>query len=246
MDKLYVISPGYEKAEPVDSAVILDLKQYMGWHCDKYIVQDEPACGWNADTIPVGNLVFVAKAMSAVLGTPACVKPIEIPDSLLSFCRREYKKMPGSKIIGAEYADASKYFIKDISELKSWNSLLQIGDVSAQIDPDRMYSVSTKLNFGAEYRIFVCRESILGIQRYVGDPLIFPDAETVRAMIKAYDAEEHPRSYTLDIGITDNGTVPIEVHNFCSCGLYGLYDRDILIMLQDGWDWNLSHPGKVS
>jgi hypothetical protein len=64
--------------------------------------------------------------------------------------------------------------------------------------------------------------------------IIFPDADYIKQVVYAYNG---PSAYTLDIGIHDNETDLMEVHPFVSCGLYGFYDRDIIPMLKEGFDW---------
>ena len=212
MDKLFVVSPAYCKAEPVDTTAIIELlRKYAGYSCDHYIIADKPIHDWGADTIPIGDLDFVRAALCHALNRDANMTPIEIPDPLLPFCGRKYVRLKGKDIIGTQYADPEKYFIKDITELKHWNSLMQMTDVSDQIDPRRKYSVSAKILILSEYRVFVCRGHVLGVQNYLGDLLAFPSSGTIRAMIKAYDTINHPKSYTLDIAVTAKSeTVPLE------------------------------------
>ena len=55
-------------------------------------------------------------------------------------------------------------------------------------------------------------------------------------MIKDY--KDSPLSYTLDVGINNNGTFIIEVHPFVSCGLYGFSDYRILCyMFENGFNY---------
>ena len=52
-------------------------------------------------------------------------------------------------------------------------------------------------------------------------------------MIDAF--EDCPIAYTLDVGINDNGTFVIEVHDFFSCGLYGFSNHPILPQMFGRW-----------
>lgn len=88
------------------------------------------------------------------------MKPIEVPDSLLPFVKRQYFRKTGEDIIGTEYVNAGKWFIKDATRLKTWNSILYEGDISRFIVLDHTYTVSEKISILSEYRVFVHRDEV--------------------------------------------------------------------------------------
>ena len=189
--------------------------------------------------IPVGAIQFVKKYLD-FYGKE--MKPIEIPDSMYDFLGRMYIKLKGSEVL-KHYTYSSKWFVKDISSLKYWNSSLYDGDISKYICKDRDYSVSQKMDIVSEYRVFVLEDNVLAVQMYAGNPLVFPDSDKIIGMVNNYRKEKHPKAYTLDIAVVKKEknmeTVPLEVHPFVSCGLYGYIPDSLDKMLEYGYRWYL-------
>lgn len=75
--------------------------------------------------------------------------------------------------------------------------------------------------------------------------MMFPGSDAVHDMIALWrgSGEPHPKAYTLDVGIIadketgEHVTVPIEVHPFVACGLYGFSDPVIADMLVAEYEW---------
>lgn len=196
--------------------------------------------------IPIGDLNWVRDWLSHTpYSADPNMTPLEIPDALLPFVNREYFWARGSEM-DSKYMDGNKYFLKDIDTLKKWNSWIYEGDLSEFIEPNTFYSVSEKVNFLSEWRVFVYEDFPKGVCNYLGDPIMFPNRETIYSMIAAMREDilkPHPRAYTLDVGVVidkesnNQITVPIEVHPFVACGLYGFSDPVIVDMLVAGYEW---------
>ena len=198
--------------------------------------------------IPVGDMDFIRSYLKRAGASDPNMTTLEIPDSLLPFAGRFYRRMSGREVLEGGYADVRKWFLKDASEAKRWTGILCLNDASGCIDPERTYVVSGLLKIKAEYRCFVLKDEVLGVQAYAGDPLVFPSGERIREMIEAYKAEKRPGAYVLDAAVaeTEDGeaqTVPIEVHPFAACGLYGFMDDRIGVMLDAGYSWYLRGAG---
>jgi len=92
----------------------------------------------------------------------------------------------------------------------------------------------------SEWRVFVYNKEIVGICNYCGDEWIVPDRAYVENIVREYDK----RSYAFDVMVykefshyTTNGyshhdtiTDIVELHDFFSCGLYGMSDPKLLLM----------------
>ena len=76
-------------------------------------------------------------------------------------------------------------------------------------------------------------KKIIGLQNYSGKFDVFPNVKKIQKMIDCYTSQ--PISYTLDVAISDNNTVVIEVHDFFSCGLYGFSNHKILPQMFAKW-----------
>ena len=263
MDRIFVLQKAYvnDKYNP-DGLMLLHLiEQYHRRTMDKFIVtndtktirkrfEKEIAGGWKI--IPVGTLEFVHTCMKALLEKDDFyMKPIEVPETLRDyrFTRRLYAIMKGRYICRDIRENSKEWFIKDADHLKSWNNLLMDGDCSEHIESDVHYVVSERVSLLSEYRVFVCKKDIVGIYNYSGDPCIFPEESALLQMMFMYSTEPHPDSYVMDLGIAEcedyeRKTVILEVHPFTSCGLYGMYDRCLLDMLEDGINWYVQQNQK--
>ena len=136
--------------------------------------------------------------------------PIEIPKELRQphLLNREYKLL--------DYRDVEvltgKKFIKYASELKVFSYW---DDVQALVKNNYIkpgvYVVSELVDIQAEYRIFVHRDKIVGIQFYDGNPLKLLSAENlkrIQEMVLRYSTNStRPKSYTLDVAILKEKSV---------------------------------------
>lgn len=188
----------------------------------------ETIASFDENIVPIGDLNWVRTWLSCIPeASDPNLTPIEIPNAMMPFAGREYFRSLGRDIDEA-HRDASKFFLKDIDTLKKWNSLLYDGEISGLLNPDTTYSVSEKVIFLSEWRIFVYEDVARRTCNYLGDPILFPNAETIHEMISNWRDDSlaaRPRAYTLDVGVISapenpkadalgHVTVPIEVHPF--------------------------------
>ena len=229
MDNVFILQKEYLKS--IDGIMIkYIMDKYVSWYLDRYVIEGEPLTLKSKEKIiPVGNLDFVQSYLSKPM------KPEEVPEELRIFLKRDYFIAKG-KDISYQYRNVN-YFFKDADTLKKWNNALNPYDLS--LDDDTNYVVSERVQFDSEYRVFVYDDEILGVQYYLGDPLLFPDAQYIKDVVYAYNG---PEAFTLDIGIHKGHTDIIEVHPFVSCGLYGFLDREIIPMLKKGFEWYSEKP----
>ena len=258
MDRLYIlqktyISPDRKNPDAVDGVCVHNiLAAKAAQNLDYVVVADDPAQAARYASsfpgmlpIPVGTLDFVRQALGNITGNRHfTLAPCEVPLCLQRFTGRTYDIVRGKDILKEVIQDGTRWFIKDASELKYWNNLLYDGDCMRFIHPDREYVVSERVVFESEYRTFIFRGEILAVQHYLGNPLVFPSADTLNEIVVAYQANHHPESYTLDVGILRSGKTPgvtviIEVHPFVSCGLYGFCGNELPDMFEDGIKWYL-------
>lgn len=187
--------------------------------------------------VPVGTIEFVQTFLSKAYGI-AKMNPIEVPKELRipSLMLRNYHVL---------HVDDSKelhgkFFIKSATRLKAVSILDDIDKVRDILKPD-ICVFSEQVDFLAEYRVFVYRDKIIGIQFYDGNPLIMPTPEQIKKiqeMVVRYSVNKNrPKAYTLDVGITEQGICPIEVHPWCSIGLYGLTGSFLPEAYIQGFKW---------
>ena len=224
MDNVYLIQKEYAKT--IDGIMVKSIMdKFEKWMLDRHVIEEEEYSLLSRERlIPVGNIPFVQSFLEKKM------KPIEVPDELRRFLKREYFICKGQDV-PKEYLN-NKYFFKDADTLKKWNNALNPYDLN--LNDNTNYVVSERVQFDSEYRVFVHEDEILGVQHYLGDVLLFPEAEYIRDVVYNYNG---PAAYTLDIGIHNGETDLIEIHPFACCGLYGFYDRDIIPMLKKGFEW---------
>lgn len=259
MDRLFVIQQSYavNLIDHSAQSYMVALRMFCPRYLDKIAIHDGGTSaflpgGQTASVIPVGTIEYVRDCLrtqrdAGVYGHSQHIDvemtPIEVPDALLPYVGREYHRMLG-KDIPEEMLDGRKWFAKDATHLKRWNSALHdFGTLRHLIEPDVTYVVSERVPFVSEWRLFAYEDEVVACQNYLGDPLAFPDARTIRQMVSAYATTIRPKAYTLDLGVIERDgkhqTVPIEVHPFVSCGLYGMFDMLIPDMLEAGYQWYL-------
>lgn len=265
MDRRFAVQRAYAEAlrDHSAQAYMTALRFFCPRYLDSFSIADEGDKDAFLPTerercvVPVGGLEFVQECLhvqrdAGLYGNPDAVDvemtPIEVPDALMPYAGREYHRMLGCDI-PEDMLDGSRWFAKDAGILKRWNSALHdSGTIRHLIDADTLYVVSERVTFVSEWRLFVHEDEIISCENYVGDALAFPDAGTIREMMSAYAEASHPRAYTLDIGVIERDgrrqTVPIEVHPFVACGLYGMYDMLIPEMLEAGYQWYLHQDGE--
>ena len=254
MDRLFILQSSYVNSRHNPDGLIYKhlLGRYKLQNLDDICETDsavsntafETAKKRNWKIIPVGTVEFVQEWLY-MMNPSAYMTPIEIPEEIWYLADREYSIMKGKEI--PKEKKTEEYFIKDADHLKRWNNLLYFDE--NEIEPDTLYVVSKRIWFESEYRIFVYRGEIVAIQNYLGDPTVLPNGMYIRHMVEEYERKcRHPKSYTMDIGITKGEdwnftTHLIEIHPFAACGLYGLYDKCVCDMLEDGISWYLDCTG---
>lgn len=173
--------------------------------------------------IPIGTIPFVQKFLDVYQGIQE-IKPINIPEELRD---EKFTKRVIWYEDSKEHLDFSlgKLFVKSEEVLKGFTGI--VGSSNLDTIPEGKLLVSELIDIDSEWRAFVFRGELVGLQNYLGDFTLFPDVVFIRDCIKTYT--NCPPAYTLDVGVNmKKGTFVLEVHNFYSCGLYGFADHKIL------------------
>jgi len=140
------------------------------------------------------------------------------------------------------------YFIKPRTHVKLFTgtlintekSYIFMRDFYKEVNNDTELFLSSPLDFLSEYRCFVHKGVLMGIQWYSGDFKMFPNVPAILEMIDAYKSA--PVSYTLDVGIYKNNiytgpknytTALVEVNDMWAIGSYGFNGKDYVRMTID-------------
>ncbi len=175
----------------------------------------------NNEYVPIGSVEFVTKFLQDYYGlTP---KPRNIPVELMT-----QRHLHRTVINGTEKDIIGKKFVKSNDGIKLFTEYCESA-------PPGNYQISDIIDIKSEWRGFVYKRKLVGLQNYSGDFDVFPDVNAIRSMIEDYSIFS-PIAYTLDVAVTEyDKTAIIEVHDFFSCGLYGFADHRILPFMFIDW-----------
>lgn len=164
--------------------------------------------------IPIGSVEFVHETMK--LNDLTIPAPINIPTQL------NIESITHRKIFYTYDLSEIKVgnFVKTMTKVKYGYTGIIYGQFEKDNFPQDMYMVSEFMDFESEWRAFVLNGNVLDIRQYLGSYKITPDLKILDEIISEYP--NPPVAYTIDIGVCNGVTSLIEIHNFYSCGLYGL------------------------
>ncbi|HEX9826273.1 MAG TPA: ATP-grasp domain-containing protein [Flavobacteriaceae bacterium] len=226
----YLIQTINGKVKHDFSLTLLESIEFQNWlRNDKSFevcFTDEPTM---PNYIPIGSVEFVSKYITDYYGlTP---KPKNIPIELIgkNWTGRNVKNGTEKDIIGEK-------FVKSNDRIKSFTEICKTA-------PEGNYQISDLIDIESEWRAFVFEGKLVGLQNYSGEFDIFPNVDKINAMINAYKTQ--PIAFTLDVAISNNDTVIIEVHDFFSCGLYGFSEHRILPFMFSKWFYSFVGGQKI-
>lgn len=224
---------------------IIEAIEYNKWAYnkeDEFLLCDDIITSLKNDEldnkdIPIGSVEFVNAFLLHFYHFQ--MKPLNLPIELYEFAGRNIIRCKGSEIAD-KLVENNSYFIKDDDIIKGINFYFLASDsIYKNLVPDKNYFISDRLNgIVSEYRCFVYNNTLIDCKNYSGNFMILPDFYTINKMINKFDHS----AYTLDVAVLDGGiTVPIECHDFISCGLYGFKDYNkIYNMTLSAWKNTLS------
>jgi len=180
--------------------------------------------------IPIGSVEFVSKYIADYYGlTP---KPKNIPLELIG------KNWTGRNVInGTEKDIVGKKFVKSNDIIKSFTEICNTAPIGN-------YQISELIEIESEWRAFIYDGKLVGLQNYSGKFDVFPNVDKIKAMINAYKSQ--PIAFTLDVAISNNDTIIIEVHDFFSCGLYGFSNKAILPFMFSKWFYSFIKSSSIN
>ncbi len=200
------------------SFALIENCRYLEWFhyssCFKCLLTDANLI---KGCVPIGSVEFVIEYLQKYYNkTP---KPRNVPMELLP------EEFSGRNIFNGTEDD-----IKGLAFVKSNDRIKGFVSICDEV-PTGNYQISDVIDIDSEWRGFVYKRELVGLQNYSGEFTIFPDVVKILNMIEAYT--DAPVAYTLDVGITKRNTIVIEVHDFFSCGLYGFCDKNLAFMFRD-------------
>lgn len=195
---------------------------YMGTKDFQPIFTDNPCPERRPDVIPCGSVEFVTYYLETYHSQ---IKPRNVPIELMT------SEFAMRKVINGVAKDIEEpSFVKSNERIKSFAGIVN----SKEDAPFGDLQISSLIDIDSEWRGFVYKNKLVGLQNYSGEFTMFPNVTTIEKMIEAFKPSA-PIAYTLDVGINSTGTFVIEVHDFFSCGLYGFCDHRIYPFMLSRW-----------
>lgn len=179
------------------------------------------------DAIVVGFIGDILN-ISKIMGFDK-LKQIDYPEELKEYLHRDIT-ITTTFNLPNEYP----FFIKP-TNIKSFSGRVvnEFKDLIGVNDTE-VYLTKKIHNFVSEYRCFILNGEIIGVKHYKGSPFIRVCENTLNDMLYKYKTA--PKSYSLDIGITENGlNILVECNNGYSTGNYGLTEIQYAKFLMQGY-----------
>lgn len=221
-------------------------EDYAAWLA--FTARGTPVAGYTWDDLAAGRLALARDSL--VVGSVRCVeaalrllgvtppRPLDLPDALAAYRGRavwasDFGTLHRDLVAGR----CGPVFVKPLDDPKAF-----VGHVvRSEIDlkPTMRFPAGTRVllsevvEFVSEWRFYVLRGEVVGVGHYAGDPLRFPDPETIRATVRDYAGA--PAAYGLDFGVTASGSLLVEANDAYSLGLYGLPPPVYADMLAARW-----------
>ena len=211
------------------------------------------------NSIPIGSINFVSYWLK-IFHNIEKENPIEIPPILRTdeFLKRKYSIVPADKL-----PRKGRFFIKNVSKLKDFTYSGELeyflfdemfepaknkNDNSLRINPSDLFQVSEIVNVLSEYRVYIIGGEIENIANYNGDVTLFPDIDLIRKANNLYSTQkDYPKSYSMDVMITQSGTAITEIHNYTSLGHYStMFGDNLLYAYRDGIDYLINHNTEIT
>jgi len=171
-------------------------------------------------------------------------KYLGYPEELTEFLDRKIETISSDKL-----TTNFPYFVKPKDGVKLFTGTLVENEKELNFlktfyiaNGDIELLLSEPKDFVSEYRCFVHKGVLKGIQWYRGDFTKFPNVYVIKKMIEAYKTS--PVSYTLDVGVVmgehiggssviERKTVLVEVNDMWAIGSYGFNGKDYVRMTID-------------
>jgi len=183
--------------------------------------------------VPVGSVEFVLAWMKRFnIATP---KPMNVPEELFDFVNRGIFNGPHYDMDDI----LDKRFVKSNDHIKGFKLIID----NTYPLPEGNYQFSEVIDIESEWRCFVHKGKLVGLQNYAGEFDMFPCVDDIKCMIDAFKSA--PIAYTLDVGVHDERTFVIECHDFFSCGLYGFTEHKIYPYMLYRWFHEYKIKNKV-
>jgi hypothetical protein len=192
------------------------------------------------ETLVAGHIPVVLSALQQLGIDPP--PSIDYPKCLWPWLHRRLWNSTVQEVVAKlQEGTSTAFFAKPLSRekrfrghvLKSWEDL---GALAKASDHTPMIC-SEIVAWKSEWRTFVVRGRIVGIQHYLGNPSIQVDRDEVKRAVACFEASgEATAGYGMDFGVlVDGQTALVEVNDGIALGAYGLEDRYYADLIVARW-----------
>jgi hypothetical protein len=143
--------------------------------------------------------------------------------------------------------DFHPVFIKPVEEHKAFTGrvIREFKDLlpTSSLPPEFKVWALSAIKFLSEHRVFILKGDVVGVRHYAGDPLVFPNGDTIKRMVRKAKVMDQA-AYSLDVGVAEfperpekirNPTLLVEANDAFSLGSYGLPSHLYVQMIEARW-----------
>jgi hypothetical protein len=206
----------------------------LGVPCEFFEYQQLESIPLSVETLVVGGIQTVRRAISLLGGiTPP---NIDYPDEITPLLGRHiHEGRLGDVRASVDTEGYRPVFVKPIAQKYFTGRVIaKFRDIIplAKYPADTPVWVSEIVDFKSEYRVFVRGKEVQSVRPYKGDPLLFPNPETIKQAVTSLRL----KTYCLDVGVNQQGqTLVVEVNDAFAFGTYGLKTEVHAHMLLSRW-----------
>jgi hypothetical protein len=213
---------------------------FLGYTVRLFRRAELPSLPLTHNTIVVGGMGTVRAALEQLgihppshLSVPAILQPFLGRESWRSTVH-EVRQAGRFPIFLKPYDQAKVFSGQIVKDRDDLDRLTAPRDGFPSIAEDFPILAQEPVSFKSEWRVFVVRGVIIGVNFYQGDPLAFPAAHVIKMTVGAY--QQPPAGYSADFGVTAEGhTLLIETNDGYSLGHGALTANLYAELLQARW-----------
>ncbi len=207
----------------------------LGYEIVPFLAAAVETLDLDTQTPVVAGIPTIWRALKTLGIRPPQLAPI--PRGLERFAGREFGLSTLAEIRVHVVEEKPPIFIKPIvGKLFDGHVASSFRDLirTSGLAPETKVWWSEVVEFGGEYRGYVCNGELVGFGHYKGDFRLPVDFAPVEEALKSWDAL--PRGCSMDWGVTAEGrTLLIEVNDGYSLGCYGLQPIAYANLLASRW-----------
>jgi hypothetical protein len=213
---------------------------FLGYTVRFFRRADLPSLSLTRDTVVAGGMGTVREALELIGIHPP--SQISVPAILQPFLGRQSWRTTVEEVREAgrfpvflkPYEQAKVFSGQVVKTRDEFDRLFAFREGFPPMTDDFPLLAQEPVLFKSEWRVFVVRGVVIGVNFYQGDPLLFPSPKVIQLTIGSY--QHAPAGYSADFGVTGDGdTLLVEINDGYSLGHGALTSNLYAELLEARW-----------